>query len=232
MLLSLAGIKTDLPAMIGCSIGHHFAVSGISRTKTTMPTEIRLLRGEAIRSFVDDIARLRIAVFREFPYLYDGTPEYEAHYLETYVRSAWSLCVLVVDEGRVVGASTGLPLGDETDEFQRPFLEQGWNPARVFYFGESVLLPAYRNLGLGVRFFAEREAYARGLGRFDWCAFCAVQRPVDHPARPEGFRSLDVFWLHRGFRPHPQLRTEYRWRDVGEQRESAKPMSFWLKELT
>lgn len=232
MLLSRVRIKLDSAPMIGCCFGLHFAVSGIQRTKTTMPTELRLLRGGAIRSFVDDIARLRISVFREFPYLYDGSPEYEAHYLDTYVRSAWSLCVLVLDEGRVVGASTGLPLQDETEEFQRPFLELGWNPERVFYFGESVLLPAYRNAGLGLRFFEEREAYARGLDRFDWCAFCAVQRPLEHPARPVGYRTLDAFWLQRGFRPHPELRTEYRWRDVGDLQESAKPMSFWLKELT
>ncbi|WP_207886039.1 GNAT family acetyltransferase [Pseudomonas sp. 30_B] len=197
-----------------------------------MPTDIRLLSGGAIRPFIDDLARLRITVFREFPYLYEGTPEYEANYLDTYVRSPWSLCVLVLDGDHVVGASTGLPLADETDEFQRPFLEQGWNPERIFYFGESVLLPAYRNTGLGLRFFEERERYARGLQRFDWCAFCAVQRPPDHPARPAGYRTLDEFWRRRGFTPHPELHTEYHWRDVGESGESAKPMSFWLKELT
>ena len=197
-----------------------------------MPTDIRLLSGSAIRPFIDDLARLRITVFREFPYLYDGSPEYEANYLETYVRSSWSLCVLVLDGNQVVGASTGLPLADETEEFQRPFLEQGWNPGHIFYFGESVLLPAYRNTGLGLRFFEERERYARGLQRFDWCAFCAVQRPQDHPARPAGYRTLDEFWRRRGFSPRPELHTEYHWRDVGEPCESAKPMSFWLKELT
>lgn len=197
-----------------------------------MPTEIRLLSGEAIRPYIDDLARLRITVFRDYPYLYDGSPEYEANYLETYVRSAWSLCVLVLDGGRVVGASTGLPLQDETEAFQRPFLERGWNPDRLFYFGESVLLREYRNAGLGLRFFEERERYARSLHRFDWCAFCAVQRPQDHPARPADYRTLDAFWLQRGFTPRPELQTQYRWRDVGEQWETAKPMQFWLKELT
>lgn len=193
--------------------------------------DIHLLHGSAIEPFITDLARLRIEVFREFPYLYDGTAEYEANYLSTYARSARSLFVLALDGGRVVGASTGLPMADETDEFKRPFLERGWDPQRIFYFGESVLLPAYRGSGLGVLFFVEREGYARRLGGFDWCAFCAVERPADHPHRPAGYQPLNTFWEKRGYRHHPELRTEYHWRDLGDAEESAKPMSFWLKEL-
>ncbi|MBA4242777.1 MAG: GNAT family N-acetyltransferase [Pseudomonas sp.] len=194
--------------------------------------DIELLRGPQIAPHIEDLAQLRITVFREFPYLYDGNFDYEAEYLGTYVRSVGSLCVLVRDEGRVVGASTALPLADETEEFQQPFLAAGWDPARIFYCAESVVLPAWRGRGLGVRFFAEREAHARRLGHFDWCAFCAVQRPADHPRRPADYQPLDAFWARRGYRHHPKLHTRYHWRDLDEAEESAKPMSFWLKELT
>ncbi|MCY1520635.1 hypothetical protein D9M68_554170 [compost metagenome] len=193
--------------------------------------DIRLLRGAEIAPHIDDLARLRIAVFREFPYLYDGTAEYEAEYLDTYARSADSLCVLVLDGGRMVGASTGLPLADETEEFRRPFADAGWDVRRIFYFGESVLLPAYRGLGLGVRFFEEREAHALRLKRFQRCAFCAVVRPPDHPRRPADYQPLNEFWARRGYFHHPELHTEYLWRDLDETEESAKPMSFWLKEI-
>lgn len=193
--------------------------------------DIQLLRGAQITPHIDDLARLRIEVFREFPYLYDGSLDYEAQYLATYQRSADSLCVLVRDGARVVGASTALPLADESEAFQRPFLDAGRDPARIFYCAESVLLPDWRGRGLGVRFFVEREAHARRLGRFDWCAFCAVQRPLHHPRRPADYRPLDEFWMHRGYRHQPELRTHYHWRDVGEAEETAKPMSFWLKEL-
>ncbi len=139
--------------------------------------------------------------------------------------------MLVTDGARVVGASTALPLADETEACRRPFLEAGWDVERIFYYGESLLLPAYRGAGHGVRFFVEREAHARRLGRFDWCAFCAVQRPHDHPRRPVDYQPLDEFWNRRGYRHHPELHTEYRWRDLDEANESAKPMSFWLKRL-
>ncbi|UTW06866.1 GNAT family N-acetyltransferase [Pseudomonas benzenivorans] len=193
--------------------------------------DIRLLQGPAIEPYIPDLARLRIEVFREFPYLYDGSLDYETEYLTTYARSADSLVVLVLDHEHVVGASTGLPLADETEAFQRPFIEQGWDPERVFYFGESLLLPQYRGQGLGVGFFAKREGFARRLGRFDWCAFCAVERPREHPRRPDDYQPLNDFWKRRGYQHHPELRTEFLWQDLDESAESPKPLSFWLKEI-
>ncbi|CAM4095752.1 GNAT family acetyltransferase [Pseudomonas reidholzensis] len=193
--------------------------------------EIRLLHGAAIAPYIDDLVRLRLTVFREFPYLYDGTPEYQADYLAAYAASPRSLVVLALDNGEVVGASTGLPLADETDAFQQPFLANGRDPARVFYFGESVLLPGYRGQGLGVRFFIERESYAHKLGGFDYCAFCAVERPAGHPRRPADYKPLQGFWRNRGFLHEPSLRTRHAWRDLDQQEQSAKIMSFWLKAL-
>lgn len=193
--------------------------------------DIRLLRGAEIEPHIDDLARLRIQVFREFPYLYDGDMEYEADYLDTYARSGRSLVVLALDDGKVVGASTGLPLVDVATQFQQPFLAQGRDPASVYYFGESVVLPAYRGRGLGVRFFIERESYAHKLAEFDHCAFCAVERPGAHPRRPADYKPLHGFWRNRGFLHDPSLRTTYAWRDLDEQEESAKLMSFWVKEL-
>jgi len=192
---------------------------------------IQLFHGAAIAPLIPELAELRIAVFREYPYLYAGTRDYEARYLQTYADSPDSLCVLVRDAGRVVGAATALPLADETLEFQRPFLDGDWPVARIYYFGESLVLPAYRGRGLGRRFFAEREARARQLGRFAWCAFCAVRRPDDHPRRPVGYRPLHGLWHSEGFTEHPQLLTHYQWQDLDEVAESPKPLTFWLKEL-
>lgn len=192
---------------------------------------ILVRQGREITPFIDDLARLRIAVFRAFPYLYEGTTEYERTYVATYAASPDSVFVLALDGETVVGASTGLPMEDETDAFKAPFVSGGWNPERIFYFGESVLMPDYRGQGLGVRFFEEREAHARRLGRFDACCFCAVERPADHPLRPADYQPLDAFWAKRGYVHRPELRTEYVWRDVGETGETAKPMSFWMKEI-
>lgn len=191
--------------------------------------QIKIVHGTAVTPHIADLARLRISVFRAFPYLYEGSEDYEASYLATYAQSPESLFVLALDGERIVGASTGVPMTDASEVFRAPFVAAGIDPATVFYFGESVLLSAYRGRGLGVRFFEERAAYALRLGRFDWCAFCAVDRPADHKLRPADYVPLDDFWGKRGYERRTDLRTMLAWQDIGEAEETEKPMTFWLK---
>ncbi|MBN8482482.1 MAG: GNAT family N-acetyltransferase [Xanthomonadales bacterium] len=193
--------------------------------------DIRRFTGDAVAPYLDDVARLRIAVFRAFPYLYDGDVGYEAGYLATYSRSPESLFVLAFDGARVVGASTGIPLADETAAFRQPFAERGIALERVFYFGESVLLPDYRGHGIGHRFFDEREAYARRLGRFDTTAFCAVVRAEDDPRRPPDYRPNDVFWAKRGYVRQADMQCTIEWKEVGADAPNLHRLAFWLRPL-
>lgn len=195
-----------------------------------MSITLTTVTGEDILPFIADAARLRISVFREYPYLYDGTLDYEQKYLRTYSRSPGSVFVVARDGRRVVGVSTGTPLAAETEEVQRPFLEAGIPVAEVFYFGESVLEPACRGQGIGVRFMEAREAHARSLPGITRAAFCAVERAADHPQRPPHFVPLDEFWRRRGF-AKTDLRTEFTWKETGESAESPKAMIFWMKNL-
>lgn len=192
---------------------------------------LRRVSGPAIGPWLDDVARLRVAVFRDWPYLYDGDFGYEQDYLRAYARSAGSVFVLAFDGDRVIGASTGLPLADDTAEFQQPFLDAGRPVEDVFYFGESVLLPAYRGRGLGHRFFDEREAHARSLGRFAWTAFCAVDRDPADPRRPADHRGNEVFWAKRGYVRQSGLTVRLSWQELGEPAPSEKPLTFWLRAL-
>lgn len=193
--------------------------------------QIRPMIGHAVKPYINDLAKLRIKVFREYPYLYDGTAEYEEKYLRSYTDSPESLVVIVFHKENIVGASTGIPLEQAMEEVQTPFLKYGYDLNRIFYFGESVLLIENRGLGIGVRFFEEREDYANRLGRFDYTAFCAVERPDNHPRKPTGYIPLDLFWKKRGYRKHPEMKTMFSWRELDESGESPKPMIFWLKSL-
>ena len=193
---------------------------------------IRTVAAADVRPFIPALARLRITVFRDWPYLYDGDQTYEEGYLRIYAESPRAAVVLALDGAEVVGASTCLPLTDETANVQAPFHAAGIDVSRVFYFGESVLLRAYRGLGAGVRFFAEREAHARRVSACDIASFCAVQRPPDHPARPPDAAPLDAFWRRRGFTPAPGLSCEMRWREVGAAEETTHRLAFWMKSLT
>ncbi|WP_080237709.1 GNAT family N-acetyltransferase [Spirosoma rigui] len=186
---------------------------------------------QAIRSLRDELAALRMRVFRSFPYLYDGDEAYERAYLETYIRSDRSLLFAVMDGDQMVGATTALPLSDETAEVQAPFLQAGYDLSQVFYFGESILLPEYRGLGLGNRFFDEREAHARRFGTYSLTSFCAVQRPATHPLRPADYRPLDDFWIKRGYSARPDLQTTFVWPDRGETESTGKTMVYWTRPL-
>ncbi|MEC4767148.1 GNAT family N-acetyltransferase [Halomonas sp. CUBES01] len=187
-------------------------------------------QGHAITPHLDALARLRIRVFRDFPYLYDGDLGYEADYLGRYAENPASLFVLAFDGDTLVGAATGQPLRDEVDAFRRPFEANGIDPERVFYYGESVLLHDYRGRGIGKQFMAEREAHARRQV-FEIAAFCAVERPSGHPQEPTDYRPLHGFWNAQGYQRHGKLATTFAWKDIGEADETHKTMVFWLKTL-
>ncbi len=191
---------------------------------------IECATGAAIERYLDALAALRIGVFREYPYLYDGSLAYEHEYLASYAGSPASLVVVAWDGDRVVGASTALPLALHSDDVVPPLARAGFDPATVYYFGESVLEPAYRGRGLGSRFFEERERRDRELG-FATATFCAVERPADHPLRPAGYQPPGALWRRHGFERRSDIVGTLSWRDLGETEETAKPMVFWIKPL-
>jgi len=193
---------------------------------------VTAVHGPAIAEFINDLARLRIEVFREFPYLYDGDPDYETRYLQTYLASPDAVLVLARDGKKVVGASTALPMEHESIEFQQPFLDHGYDIREIFYCGESVLEKDYRGRGIGSAFYAARESHAAALGRFRYLTFCAVDRAADDPRRPRGYQPLDAYWRRRGFEQQPELTTRFSWQEIGGNQATFHTMTFWLKKLT
>ena len=193
------------------------------------PTITSLL-GQQLLPYLDDIARLRIQVFNDWPYLYQGSLDYERDYLAAYAATPDAVCVIARSGDAVVGASTGLPLLDDGPAFRKPFEQAGIDPAGVFYFGESVLLPAYRGQGIGHAFFDAREAHARALGRFTLTAFCAVDRADDDPRRPAGHRDNGVFWHKRGYQRQPGMTMQLQWEEAGRG-NVMHPLTFWTRKL-
>jgi len=195
-----------------------------------MTITVRPLAGEQILAAIGDLARLRMAVFAEWPYLYDGDPAYEEAYLREFVAAPDGVLVAASDGARIVGAATASPMHAQKPEFRAPFEARGLDTARLFYFGESVLLPEYRGQGIGHAFFDHREAQARGCGA-EAATFAAVIRPDDHPDRPADYQPLDGFWRKRGYAPVEGFVTELDWKDHRDAAETAKPMQYWLKRF-
>lgn len=190
-----------------------------------------VLMGDDLRDRLPDLARLRIKIFRDFPYLYDGNLTYEENYLRRYAEAPDAVIICACEGARVVGASTALPLEHEDAAFQQPLVAQGFDPRDVFYFGESVLDPDWRGRGAGVAFFQYREAHATALKRFKLAAFCTVIRPDDHPMRPPNYSPLNRFWANRGFEECDGAIARYSWQDLDETMNSEKRLQFWVKAL-
>jgi GNAT superfamily N-acetyltransferase len=196
-----------------------------------MTIPVAPLTGTAFADALPDLARLRMTVFRDWPYLYDGTLEYEQGYLRRFSESPGAVIVAASDGPRIVGAATASPMVGHADAFAEPFRARGYDVSRIFYFGESVLLREYRGRGIGHAFFDRREAHARSLGGYTHTTFCAVVRPPDHPMKPPDYVPLDAFWQRRGYMRMEGLVGSYAWRDIGDKDETAKPMQFWMKAL-
>jgi hypothetical protein len=188
------------------------------------------LKGHEIIPFIPDLASLRIEIFNEYPYLYEGNLEYEYNYLNIYVECPESIIILLLNDEDVVGASSAIPLEFETIEFQKPFLEHDIDVKKVFYFGESVLKPEFRGHKLYRHFFTQRELAAKAYGS-QFAAFAAIERADTDLRKPEHYVPLDDAWKHFGYEKHPELQTYFEWKEHGEQKQTPKLMTFWLKKL-
>lgn len=194
------------------------------------PVVRSLLEPEERLAAISQLAALRISVFRDWPYLYDGTVEYEAAYLHEFANEPASVLVIAELDQQILGAATASPMASQKAEFRDAAHAHGLDVDRLFYFGESVLLPSCRGLGIGHAFFDEREAAARAWGATA-AAFCAVMRPENHALRPTDPRDLTPFWRSRGYRPVDGLICDFDWKDVDQPAETAHPMQFWSRSL-
>lgn len=188
-----------------------------------------VFRGAAIAPQIASLARLRVDIFREWPYLYAGDAEYEARYLAGYTQPD-AVLVGAFSGDELVGAATAMPLLHHDKVLSQAI--QPWidDLETVFYCAESVLRAPFRGQGAGHRFFDLREAHAQSLG-FVHSVFCAVCRQADHPFRPVDYSPLDGFWRTRGYEPIQNCTVDLAWRDVGASVETAKSMQVWHRRL-
>ena len=191
---------------------------------------VDVLTGDVLDDALDDIARLRLGAFRDWPYLHEASWDYEKHYFEAFRGNQNAIVIGAFDGSWLVGASTGVPLieinNDLTDAFQNSTLAL----SDVFYCGESILLRRYRKKGIGKQFFFLRELHARELG-FKHICFCSVVRNPGHPLMPRSYTPMDQFWRGRGYEPLEGVVARFSWKDLGQVNETQKPLQFWIKDL-
>ncbi len=192
---------------------------------------VRRLDPLEIQKYLRDIVQFRIQIFRTFPYLYDGDEKYEMEYLARYIQSPKSALIGAFVDKTLVGVATANGVDAEDIRFREAFVSYGCKPEQCVYFGESLLLPEYRGLGIGHRFFDEREKFAKEIcSALECTGFASVIRPEAHLQRPPNDRSHDLFWTKRGYAKKEDIRVRYLWKDIDQPVEDEKEMVFWFKD--
>lgn len=192
--------------------------------------KLELLVGQAVIPYLSEIARLRITIFKEFPYLYKGSEDSETTYLQAYAEAPHA-CVFVVRDGEtIIGAVTGVPLSGEPATFTAPLTGSPFSLDTIYYLGEVLFLPDYRGQGLGTRLLKEFEDHVCALGRYRHLACATVVRPENHPLRPSDYRPIDGLLIRAGLIKYPELRVTFPWPGL-DGNVTENTMVFWMKEL-
>lgn len=193
--------------------------------------KIKSYVGKKAADLIPEIAKLRIEIFQEYPFLYVGDYDYEMRYLNKFLTMENSIVVTAFDKEALIGISTGYPFIYETDTLKNLFISSKRKPEDFFCFGESVLQKKYRRQGIGKRFFDERELHAAGLKQYKEICFYTSIRALDDPRRPQDYRPLGPFWQGRGYKEHQDLIGTVSYQEIGEEAESLKKMIFWTKPI-
>lgn len=192
----------------------------------------QLLTGTAIAEVVDEVATLRLEIFREYPYLYQGRREDERKYLSTYAEAPDACVILAYDGDAVIGAVAGVPLIHEDAQVLDAFAAgTAFQPDAAYYVGELLFRPAYRNGGLGQKLLARLESHILSLGRYRSLTCATVERPDDdHPLRTRDYIPITRFLARTGFARLSGVTTSFTWREIdGVKRDH--PMQFWIKAI-
>ena len=192
---------------------------------------LSILKDIQISQYIEAIAQLRIDIFKEYPYLYDGYMEYETRYLKKFIDTPDSIIVILKDNGRIVGAITGLPLKYEDDIIKKPWLDQNKSMKDVYYFSEILIYPEYRGRGLGKQLFQAAEATAKDFKMYDCFTLATIIRTDRHPSKPANYQNLENFWIRNGYHKDETLICNIPWKEINETEESSKPLVFWVKMI-
>lgn len=189
--------------------------------------EFKAFYGEEARPYKNDIAKIRTEMFREFPYLYDGSEEYEKEYLETYFKCPKALVILAFVNGKVRGFSSSIPLDSENDEITQPFRDSNIDMADYYYIGEVMLRPELQKMGLTHKFYGFHfDAFLKG--GYKAATFLTVQRDADHPQRPKDYTPIDGICKYFGFRKDPKLIGEMEWKRVDTGKDEINTVDYWV----
>jgi GNAT superfamily N-acetyltransferase len=205
--------------------------SFLNEEKRQKKVQIQVFIGQEIQPYIDQVASLRVSIFREYPYLSEGNLQSEKSYLEMYSHAQNGIFLLAVEGEKVVGVLTGISLVEAATLLQNVFLKRKIPVDPFFYLGDIMVVKEYRNKGVGRRLYERLEKHVRERTSYRQIFFSEIHRSESDPRRPKDYTSADQFWEKLGFVKHPELVTYFPWKEVGGSHETPHTMITWIKIL-
>jgi len=190
----------------------------------------QLIKGKEILPFLEEISKLRRKIFREWPYLYEGTDESDKEFVEVYANCD-AIAVFVINNGKLVGHSIGVPLVAMPEEFTDRFSSHSIPKEKIFYWAEIILLEEYRNKKIGEKIYYQMEEAIKKANKYALISGCEIYREENDERRPKSYRSNDHFLEKIGFVRNPDMIAFFTYKEIGESEATPKEMHFWEKQL-
>ena len=194
---------------------------------------IKTFRGESITPYIKDITELCITIYREYPYLYEGTEEEYLPFIEHYTCSNYGIACLLFDNTKPIGVAIGMPMDEMREKYKKPFINARpqENCEELFYLGEFLLLNDYRDQGFGKQMYLELERLVKENPKLKKICFCKFDETDQGPLMPENYKALDHFWEKLEFDKCDDLTVTVYWRNIYSEEDSPHKLMHWLKTL-
>jgi GNAT superfamily N-acetyltransferase len=185
---------------------------------------IRFLKGSEILPYQEEIAKLNIEVFKEYPYFYDGNLQEQIEFHKIYVNSPEGVAFLAEIDGHCVGVALGIPMTHFLPDYQKALTSKGIFLEGIFYLGEFIIRKDYRHQKIGYQLYEKLKAYAKT--KYKNLLYSEVV-PTSDP--PVGYRSIQT--LFKDFSLLPNVSCEFSWKELGTNQLIPHTMVFWMQDL-
>ncbi len=194
-----------------------------------MTIQFEVLKGAQIKSIEQSFANLRIAIFREYPYLYEGDLATEKQYFDMFGGN--TICIIAKDASTVVGVIIGTPLQEIFDQFLKPLIEADISVEKMFYLADLLVLKSYRGKRIGHSLYELFEKEVQKTEQFTNILIREIFKSPDDPKKPSAYYSLDPFWDKRGFKKMEGISQQDQWKAIGDEDISLHTMVYRMKKL-
>jgi GNAT superfamily N-acetyltransferase len=194
---------------------------------------IEIFVGTQMEKIIPFWAHQVLTVFREYPYLYDGTTDEGIAYCKEVMGYKDAAIAVAYRDEKPVGFLSGASFVNFEDHFGNTtgFKAADLDAATFYYFAEVIVLPEYRGQGLSKQLFQRLEAWAVNRGYTNGC-FISESHEV-HPLKPRNYKENDALWRSLEYEKS-NISVTYNWNTIqpdGSSRKQDHIIPYWMKQL-